>query len=155
MRRRALLAALLFVTLPAAANAQNRDPARFRDSLQTVTDVPALFRMERSLEMPGAARSVGPILERGLIAYRIYEITAGIAFNFTGRAGLQLTVYFSTAYQVIGSILAGGCKVDLYVALPLTAGDTLQLLGFTTEGTPPSTVTATGRAPWFAIKRIG
>jgi GWxTD domain-containing protein len=47
----------------------------FRDSLATVTNVPALAAMERSLEMPSVARSIEPILDRGLIAHRLWQLT--------------------------------------------------------------------------------
>src|SRR4051812_10472611 len=75
MPLRHLVLAPILLLFPMSAHAQTRDPARFRDSLAVTTDVPGLFRMERGLEMPGSARTIGPILERGLIARRIYELT--------------------------------------------------------------------------------
>src|SRR4051812_42833157 len=75
MPLRRLVLAFALILAPPSLQRQTRDPARFRDSLAATTDVPGLYRMERGLEMPGAARTIGPILERGLIARRIYELT--------------------------------------------------------------------------------
>ena len=75
MLRQALFFAGFALFSSLTASAQTRDPASFRDSLATVTDVVALNRLERSLDAPGTAASIGPLLERGLIAHRIYQIT--------------------------------------------------------------------------------
>jgi GWxTD domain-containing protein len=78
LRQAALLTILLLtpsLATASAAQTAGRDPGVFRDSLATVTDAPALTRMERSLELPSGARSVGPVLERGLIAHRLWQLT--------------------------------------------------------------------------------
>ena len=68
------LSMILLATTP--ARGQSRDAARFRDSLRTISDVTALRRLERSLELPTVAHTVGPVLERGLIAQRLWEISS-------------------------------------------------------------------------------
>jgi GWxTD domain-containing protein len=76
---RSFISAIFLIAATTSADAQNatvaRDPAAFRDSLLSLTDVTVLARMERTLDMPGSARSLEPILERGLIAHRIFQIT--------------------------------------------------------------------------------
>lgn len=73
--RRALPAALLLFLLPVVLQAQRADFTPLRDSLADIIDVPLLYRMERAVQAPGAAREVEPVVRRGLVALRIWEIT--------------------------------------------------------------------------------
>src|SRR5688500_7598780 len=61
--------------VPAVGHAQRASFDALRDSLAAVRDVPQLYRMERGTEPPGAARTIDPLVRRGLIALRIYQLT--------------------------------------------------------------------------------
>jgi tetratricopeptide (TPR) repeat protein len=58
-----------------ALSAQRPDYAALRDSLSAITDVPLLYRMERSVPPAGTAATVEPVVRRGLVALRIWELT--------------------------------------------------------------------------------
>lgn len=70
-----LVVALAMAVAPRNAVAQARDWTAYRDSLRSVTDVPALQRLQGRLPMPGVATTPDPVLERGLITLRVWEIT--------------------------------------------------------------------------------
>jgi hypothetical protein len=72
--RHALIAAA-FLLIPLSLPAQRPDLAAFQDSLTDITDVPLLYRLERSIQPPGGAGTVEPVLRRGLVALRIWELT--------------------------------------------------------------------------------
>ena len=65
---------LLCIQAP-ALSAQRPDFSALRDSLAGITDVPLLFRMERSVAPAGTAATVEPVVRRGLVALRIWELT--------------------------------------------------------------------------------
>ncbi|HSJ32580.1 MAG TPA: GWxTD domain-containing protein [Longimicrobiales bacterium] len=69
------LAGLALCTAPGATSAQQAGFGPLQDSLAAISDVPLLFRMERAVEPPGAARQLEPVVRRGLIALRIWELT--------------------------------------------------------------------------------
>lgn len=60
---------------PRSAEAQEHDWDAYRDSLRAVTDVPSLHRLQGRLVMPGMATSPDPLIERGLIRLRVWELT--------------------------------------------------------------------------------
>lgn len=63
------------LAVPLSAHAQRPDLDAFQDSLAGMTDVPLLYRLERSVEPPGGARTVEAVVRRGLVALRIFELT--------------------------------------------------------------------------------
>jgi GWxTD domain-containing protein len=73
--RRIVFPLMATLALPAAIAAQGRDYFALRDSLAAITDVGALHRLQGRLPTPGGATSADPIIERGLIRIRIYELT--------------------------------------------------------------------------------
>lgn len=77
MKRVPILTIALAAALagPPGARAQAPDWDAYRDSLRTVTDVPALHRMQGRLPMPGLATTPVPLIERGLIRLRVWELT--------------------------------------------------------------------------------
>ncbi|HUF51106.1 MAG TPA: hypothetical protein VMN60_09750 [Longimicrobiales bacterium] len=76
MKLRHLLAAgFVLLLVPFDARAQVAGVTALRDSLAAIVDVPLLFRLERSTVLPGAARTVEPLLRRGVIALRVWELT--------------------------------------------------------------------------------
>lgn len=66
------------VLVAAGAGAQEPDWEAFRDSLAVLTDVPALHRLQGRLPMPGMAATPEPLIERGLIRLRIWELTGDL-----------------------------------------------------------------------------
>lgn len=71
-----LLTALVVGLTPVQLRAQRSNRlAALRDSLEKITDVPTLYRLQGMLPMPAVAADVGQVLQRGLIALRIYRLT--------------------------------------------------------------------------------
>jgi GWxTD domain-containing protein len=75
MRVRSLPFSALFVVLPAFLSAQSPSPETLQDSLARVSDVPLLYRMERSLPAAAAAPTAWSVIQRGFIAHRIWQLT--------------------------------------------------------------------------------
>jgi hypothetical protein len=75
MSLRHALVAAAFLGFPLSLDAQRPELTAFQDSLTQMTDVPLLYRLERSIEAPGSARTAEPALRRGLVALRIWELT--------------------------------------------------------------------------------
>lgn len=73
--RHAAPSVLWLCLLPTLLQAQGADFTSLRDSLAGITDVPLLYRMERAVAPPGAARRIEPVVRRGLVALRIWELT--------------------------------------------------------------------------------
>ena len=73
--RHLLLTIVVVLLVPGAAGAQRQDFGPLRDSIAQLKDVVQLQRAERSLEMPGVARSLEPVVRRGLLALRTWELT--------------------------------------------------------------------------------
>ncbi len=67
------LAGLLGLAVP--AESQQRDVRATWDTLAAIRDVPVLMRLERSFPLPGQARSADPVIGRGLVALRVFELT--------------------------------------------------------------------------------
>lgn len=65
----------LLVALSVPVGAQQTDLFALRDSLARMTEVPALYRLQSRLPMPGSAQSADQLLARGLIGLRIHELT--------------------------------------------------------------------------------
>ena len=76
MRRRSLVVSAILLLLPGFSSAQSPTPEALRDSLAKVTDVPFLYRMERSLPAPAASPTPISLIERGLTAHRIWQLTS-------------------------------------------------------------------------------
>ncbi|MEO5509219.1 MAG: GWxTD domain-containing protein [Longimicrobiales bacterium] len=110
MLLRACFFSFLLILPPCSARAQARDFMQFRDSLRGVTDVPALYRMERALEQPGTAKTVGPVLQRGLIAIRIHEMTGDDADASRAREAFEKATqrFPSDPWSHYGAALALG-----------------------------------------------
>jgi hypothetical protein len=77
MRLRHLLFLSAWICVPdGPLAAQRPDFSPLRDSLAAITDVPLLYRIERAGDPAGTARTVEPIIRRGLVALRIWELTS-------------------------------------------------------------------------------
>jgi hypothetical protein len=116
-----LLASLAF---PGALSSQATDYFAVRDSLRTVQDVAVLRQMQTRLPLAGAARDAGPLVLRGLIGLRLYELTSaredseaavGVfergAERFPGVAwlhyGLGLALSMAPEIRLGGGVLGG------------------------------------------------
>ena len=76
MKPQHLLFALVLLATADPVAAQRPDYVALRDSLSALRDVPLLYRLERgSLPVAGAA-SAEPLVRRGLVALRIWEVTS-------------------------------------------------------------------------------
>ena len=74
MRLRLLFGAITTL-LPAGLSAQAADFGAFRDSIAIISDVATLQSLERSNVLPGSARTLDPLVRRGLTALRMWEVT--------------------------------------------------------------------------------
>jgi hypothetical protein len=70
-----LLLSFCLLLIPVGSAAQRLDYRPLEDSLRALVDVPRLYRMEAALERPAAAASLDPIVRRGLIGLRLWELT--------------------------------------------------------------------------------
>lgn len=76
MKLRYLLVACGFwLLLAPGLSAQRPDYFAVRDSIAQLDDLPLLRRMERAVALPGAAPTAEPLVRRGLIALRLWELT--------------------------------------------------------------------------------
>lgn len=70
-----LLLSGCLLLMAAETEAQRPDFGALQDTLSALADVPLLYRMERALERPAGAASIDPIVRRGLIGLRLWELT--------------------------------------------------------------------------------
>ncbi|NJD10384.1 MAG: hypothetical protein FIB01_08040 [Gemmatimonadetes bacterium] len=134
MNLRHLLSTIVAVLLlPGAAGAQRPDFLPLRDSIAQLTDVVQLQRLERSLEMPGVARTLAPVIRRGLLALRSWELSGDRADADRARETFQVAVQRFPrepwSHYGLALALAHGPEVRLPVlggALPqVTLGQTV------------------------------
>ncbi|HSJ14343.1 MAG TPA: hypothetical protein VK939_08000 [Longimicrobiales bacterium] len=70
-----LFAVSMLLWQPVGTDAQRPDYQAVRDSLAATSDLAQLRRLERAQGLPGAAATPEPLVRRGLIALRLYELT--------------------------------------------------------------------------------
>ena len=112
-----LFAVCTWLLVPAVGHAQRASLDALHDSLAAVRDVPLLYRMERGTELPGAARTIEPLLRRGLIALRIYQLTDDRADAHRSRdvfdAAVQRFPNDPLSHYALAYALAHGPEIKL------------------------------------------
>lgn len=115
-----LLAVLAVAGLPLQLNAQRSDFRHLQDSLATLNDVPLLYRLERAVAPPGAAREIEPVVRRGLIALRIWELSGDRADADRSRDVFQTAAerFPTDSWSHYGLALALARGPEIRLSLP-------------------------------------
>ena len=114
------IVAVLF--LPGAAGAQRQNFSALRDSISQLNDLAQIQRLERSLEMPGVARTLEPIVRRGLLALRVFQLSGERLDGERARDAFERAVerFPQEPWSHYGLALTLAYGPD--VALPLVGG---------------------------------
>lgn len=134
-RCRLLFAALLFVSLPLAAQAADTPAAAdpTASSLPTAAPAPAPAKANDEIPLPAESKATPPLVEKSLssdVAPKAAE--RNVAIPMDGRAGFMLSARFGTHWSTYG--LSGSFKYWVFERFAIKPTLTLNHISQSTEG---------------------